>query len=112
MDEKELIEELRRDFVTNLGFEYSNCQEQLFEFEKSGDNKHLVELLRILHSMKGSAHAAELPDSAAFLHRLETVIVAQKQKTENRTQFVSFVLNQIDTLKTNLTNQLNLDNVG
>lgn len=106
MDEKDFIAELQQEFFNNLSFEYSTIEEILLNYEKSNDGQAIVELLRVLHSMKGSAHAAELPEAAKYIHLLESAAVVQKQKPIPIPEFVTFILKHLDELKNRLKNQL------
>ena len=109
MDEKDFIAELQREFFNNLTFEYATIEEILLNYEKSEKDQEmqsLIELLRVLHSMKGSAHAAELPDAAKYIHLLESGAVAQKQRPIPKPEFVTFILKHLDELKMRLKSQL------
>lgn len=99
MDDKEFINELRKEFLNNLSFENTTIEEVLLKYETEKDVIHITELLRILHSMKGSAHASELPEAAKYIHLLESAAVVQKQKPISANEFVTFILKHMDELK-------------
>lgn len=100
MDDIEFLNQLRKEFLESVSFELPNCEELLMDYEKNQDFEALVKLMRILHSLKGSAQAVEMTEFSQALHAFESTCVLQKDKLIPATSFVSQQLKQLDKIKT------------
>lgn len=99
MDDSDFLEQLKTEFIDNLQFDISSCEELLLKYEKNGGDQHITDLLRVMHSMKGSAHAVEMHDIANVLHELESYAIQHKSNSTPRTEFVSQILRGMDQIK-------------
>ncbi len=99
MDDRDFLEQLKTEFIDNLQFDIGSCEELLLKYEKDGSEQHITDLLRVMHSMKGSAHAVEMHDIAAVLHELESHAIQHKTQKNPRTEFVSQILRGMDQTK-------------
>lgn len=99
MDDVEFLNQLKKEFLDGMVLEIPVCEELVMEYEKSENYDSLIKLMRILHSLKGSAQAVDMLHVSNTLHAIETFCLSQKDKKIPTTSFVSQLLNHLDALK-------------
>jgi chemotaxis protein histidine kinase CheA len=98
-DDRAFLETLREEFFESAPSELEAWEENLLNFERSGDGQALKELKRLVHSMKGSAQAIGLLEAGEFLHCLEAWLI-DNLPSKPRTELVSHCLQAVDGFRT------------
>lgn len=98
LDEDEFLAKLREEFLQEGRESLDACEGVLLNLEKSNEaDSYMKELLRLIHSIKGSAKAVEMKNLAAALHLYESYC-ASKDKS-----FIDTSFKVIDMLRASLT---------
>lgn len=97
----EFMAELQEDMVEELSDALASCEELAMEYERSEDGSCIIEMKRILHSMKGSAHSACLKVLAAEIHTFESR--GTRAEMKDAPSLANQVLKEVDRLRHWLT---------
>src|SRR3989339_756532 len=74
-EDQEFLETLKEEFFAEAEDSLDECEKILMNLEsKSAKSEDVKNYKRILHSMKGSAHAVDLKKLAEALHKMEDLI--------------------------------------
>ena len=92
--ERELMAELRQDLAIEAVEQLEDIEARLVQYEKNPDEDFIRLFRRILHSIKGSAQAAELDDLEKVIHMWENKL------NEGYTNIGEFVTLQLDIIET------------
>lgn len=98
MDEAEFLEKLRREFLTTTPGELDLWESKALAIEGAGDPALVDDLMRVIHSMKGSAQAVGLNEAALYLHDFERVVLHLKDSSD-LSRLVSTVLAFVDEFR-------------
>jgi len=94
-DDLEFLKSLQEEFFAEALDAFEDMESLLLNINSSDDkDEKLKELMRLLHSMKGSAHATDLPDMATYIHKIESNCAGTIDES-----FVDTALQSIDVLK-------------
>ncbi|MEN9722544.1 MAG: hypothetical protein RJB38_530 [Pseudomonadota bacterium] len=71
-NDQDFMEELRRDFLTEVSFLLEQCEESYLKLENPDlRQEELGKIFRLAHSLKGTGAAVGFTDLAHFAHRVE-----------------------------------------
>jgi chemotaxis protein histidine kinase CheA len=97
-DDNSFLESLRTEFFDGAPGELDMWEENLLNFESSGEQSAINDLKRLVHSMKGSAQAIGLVEPGEFLHSLEAWLM-DNMNVKTRTEIVSHCLFAVDRFR-------------
>lgn len=72
-DDLEFLQTLRLEFIGETTDSLNLCENCLINYEKSKNPDQIRELLRCLHSIKGSSRAVEFEKFAMTVHKIESL---------------------------------------
>ena len=93
-DDLDFLKTLQLEFIGETTDSLNLCEGCLIQYEKQKSPDHIRELLRNLHSMKGSARAVEFEKFAMTIHKVESL-----GSNLDDPNFVEYSLFAIDKLR-------------
>lgn len=98
--DKEFIQTLQAEFRSEAEDFVTQVEKDLMSYEKETKAEYLENILRLVHSMKGSSRAAQFMDLSDFLHKIENVLVALRdERIIPNTKVFSLLLKCFDEVK-------------